>query len=57
MFLAVFSLGFCSICYFYLCILEFQFSNIQYFFVFDCFCKEKRSPNEPGHLIGGQTTK
>ena len=57
MFLAVFSLGFCSICYFSLCILEFQFSNIQYCVVFDSFCEEKRSPNEPGHLMGGQTAK
>ena len=56
MFLAIF-LWFCSICYFSVCILEFQFSNIPYFVVFDSFREEKRSQNEPGHLIGGQTAK
>ena len=34
---------------------EFQFSNIQYFVVFDSIREEKRSQNEQGHLIGDDT--
>ena len=34
---------------------EFQFSNVQYFVVFDNICEEKRSQIEPGQLICDDT--
>ena len=56
MLLAIFPFfGSSQLAIYLLYILEFQFSNIQYFVVFYSIREEKQSQNEPGQLIGDDT--